>query len=281
MTLSACGGVAALVPAMDSLRQRGRQIGLVPTMGYLHEGHLALIRAAREAGCATVVTVFVNPTQFAPGEDYATYPRDEKRDFRLAARAGADLVWFPRVEDIYPVGWQTSVLPGALANRLCGLSRPHFFGGVCSVVLRLFQIIRPEHAWFGEKDFQQLAILRRMVHDFFLPVTLHGHEIVREPDGLAMSSRNTRLAPERRDLALTLWRCICRARQAFAAGQRDATSLLAELRADWPAELALDYMEFRDDQALELQEKLGPQTRLFLAAWLDGVRLIDNSPLAQ
>jgi pantoate--beta-alanine ligase len=279
MTLRVAGGLSSLSPALDILRHMERPFGLVPTMGYLHEGHLALIRAAREAGCATVVTVFVNPTQFAPGEDFASYPRDEKRDFRLASHAGADLVWFPKAEVIYPAGWQTSVLPGALAKRLCGLSRPHFFGGVCSVVLRLFQIIQPQHAWFGEKDFQQLVILRRMVVDFFLPVTLHGMPTVREPDGLAMSSRNARLAPERRDLALTLWRCICRARQAYGAGRRDAATLLAELRADWPAELGLDYMEFRDPKELELQEKLGPKTRLFLAAWLDGVRLIDNSPL--
>ncbi len=270
---------AELRSAVRQARQAGRVIGFAPTMGGLHQGHQSLIEAARRDGCFTVVSIFVNPTQFGPDEDFESYPRDADRDFRLAAEAGADLVWHPRTADLYAEDSPTMVAPGALAERLCGLSRPQFFGGICTVVLKLFNLIKPDRAYFGEKDFQQLTIIRKMVADFFMDIDVIGCPTVREPDGLAMSSRNAKLAPADRDLALTLWRRIERARAAFAEGCRDAAALARKLAADWPTELELDYMELREPRLLEKVETLTADTRLFLGAWLNGVRLIDNAAL--
>lgn len=260
-------------------RAKGRTIGFVPTMGYLHEGHQSLIRLAHKAGHFTVVSNFVNPLQFGPNEDYDTYPRDMARDDRLSAEAGADLVWYPSLEDIYPAWAQTVVTPGALAQRLCGVSRPQFFGGICTVVLKFFHLIQPQQAYFGEKDFQQLAIIRRMVADFYLDVEIVGGATVREPDGLAMSSRNARLKPADRDVALTLYQCIQEARRCFAAGMRDPAELRKRLQTNWPVRLDLDYMDFRDPVNLDEVSELAADTRIFLGAWLHGVRLIDNGAL--
>jgi len=277
MTQRLDSNTAQLQRLVHEARKQGRTIGFVPTMGYLHRGHQSLIEASRRDGCWTVVSVFVNPTQFGPNEDFDSYPRDSERDFELAVEAGADLVWYPAREDLYPSGAQTMVAPGGLAKRLCGASRPQFFGGICTVVLKFFNLVKPDRAYFGEKDFQQLTIIRKMADDFFLDLAVIGCSTVRESDGLAMSSRNARLDPADRRLALTLWRCIDRARAAFAAGTRDAAPLKRELLADWPAELELDYLDFREPRLLEEVETLASDTRLFLGAWLRGVRLIDNA----
>ena len=260
-------------------RKQGATIGFVPTMGYLHEGHQSLIEASHRDGHFTVVSIFVNPTQFGPNEDLDTYPRDHDRDFVLARDSGADLVWYPNREDLYATGAQTMVTPGPLAQRLCGLSRPAFFGGICTVVLKFFNLVQPDKAWFGEKDYQQLAIIRRMAQDFYLDVDVIGCATVREPDGLAKSSRNVRIKAEERDLALTLWRTITDARAAFAAGERDAASLRQRLAAAWPDGLELDYLDFRDPLDLEICTELHPESRIFLGAWLRGIRLIDNAAL--
>lgn len=260
-------------------RKVGRTVGFVPTMGFFHEGHLSLMRAAGQACDMVVVSNFVNPTQFSPNEDLEAYPRDPERDNALAQEAGAHLMWYPRVEDLYPPDAETRVTPGALAQRLCGLSRPNFFGGICTVVLKLLQLVKPDTAFFGEKDFQQLAIIRQMVKDFFLGLEVVGCPVVREADGLAMSSRNVRITPKDRVTALTLWHTLQQARSRFAAGETRPRVLAEELKSAWPQALDLDYLEFRDPVHLDLAEKLQPDTRLFLGAWLNGVRLIDNGAM--
>jgi len=270
---------------IEEWRQRGLSIGFVATMGGLHRGHLSLVEASAHHCDRTIVSVFVNPAQFGPNEDFAAYPRNEDRDTELSVAAGADLVWVPDVTDIYASNEQTRVVPGALANRLCGVSRPQFFGGICTVVLKLFQIIRPDVSFFGEKDYQQLLIIRKMVHDFFLPVEIIGCPIVRASDGLAMSSRNQRIPAGKRKLALHLHRCIETAQHLFAEGTRDPAEMAKQLKNDWPEGLELDYLEFRDPVDLVLVGELEPGTRLFLGAWLvegdgQGVRLIDNAALA-
>lgn len=277
MTIRLDSNIRKLRQIIDEQRVLGRSIGFVPTMGYLHMGHQSLIEASQKEGHFTVVSVFVNPTQFGPNEDLDAYPRDAERDFQLASQSGADLVWFPEVSDLYAEGSKTMVAPGDLARRMCGLSRPDFFGGICTVVLKFFVIIRPDYAWFGEKDFQQLTIVRRMVADFYLDVEIIGGETIREADGLAMSSRNARLKPEERDLALALYRIIDQAQQAFQAGERDAVQLEARLRASWPKGIDLDYLDLRDPVHLEKVGTLAENTRIFLGAWLNGVRLIDNA----
>ncbi|CAM2066323.1 pantoate--beta-alanine ligase [Sulfidibacter corallicola] len=260
-------------------RDQGETIGFVATMGGLHAGHQSLIEASRGDGNFTVVSVFVNPAQFGPNEDFDSYPRDHDSDFELAVEAGGDLIWYPEVEDLYPEEAQTMVQPGPLGQRLCGLSRPQFFPGICTVVLKLFNLIQPHQAYFGAKDFQQLAIIQRMAADFYLDVDVVGCPIVREDDGLAMSSRNLKLEPEDRDLALTLYRTITRAQTAFAEGERDAAKLREALVAEWPEGLELDYLDFRDPEFLEDCAHLTEDTRIFLGAWLNGVRLIDNARL--
>ncbi len=248
-------------------------------MGYLHDGHLSLIRTSASLHLFTVVSIFVNPLQFGPNEDYDAYPRTEDRDFALAQNAGADLVWFPRKQDIYASQSETTVLPGSLAHKLCGLSRPAFFGGIATVVLKLFNIMGPCHSFFGEKDYQQLTILRRMVLDFFVPVKIVACPTVREADGLAMSSRNVHLKPKDRHLALSLIRSINMAQEMARAGQLSCSQIRHSLIEQWPAGIELDYMDFRDDTQLANVERVEPSTRLFVGAWLNGVRLIDNASL--
>lgn len=268
-----------MIQLLEQQRREGQTIGFVPTMGCLHRGHQALIEASRNDGNFTVVSVFVNPAQFGPNEDFDKYPRDNDRDFELATAAGGDLVWYPDVADLYPKEAQTSVLPGDLAQKLCGISRPQFFPGICTVVLKLLNLVRPHQTYFGEKDFQQLAIIRRMVADFSLTVDVVGCATVREEDGLAMSSRNRYLAASDRDTALTLHRTLTAAQAAFAAGERDAVKLKQQLAEAWPKTLELDYLDFREPEFLEEVTHLESDTRLFLGAWLRGIRLIDNAAI--
>jgi pantoate--beta-alanine ligase len=262
-------------------RAAGSAVGLVPTMGALHEGHLSLIRRARADGGLVVVSVFVNPTQFGPGEDLSRYPRDLERDAELAAEAGADLLFAPAVEEIYPPGFSTSVAVEGLDALLEGASRPGHFRGVCTVVARLFGIVMPDRAYFGQKDFQQLRIIERMTRDLALPVEIVPMPTVREADGLALSSRNAYLSPEERSQALVLSRALREAENAVAAGARDPVALAEQAAATIrSAPLAtLDYAVVRDAVTLEPLTALDRPAVLLLAARIGAARLIDNTLL--
>jgi pantoate--beta-alanine ligase len=256
-------------------------LALVPTMGFLHEGHTSLIRAARLAAPTVAVTIFVNPTQFGPNEDLSRYPRDLDGDLAKCASAGASFVFAPSSpEEMYPPGFQTYVEPGPLAESLCGARRPGHFRGVCTVVAKLFALSRADTAFFGEKDYQQLVILRRMAQDLSLGTDVLGRPIVREKDGLALSSRNAYLSAEERAQAVGLWRALTEVRARFSRGEKDATALervAVEVLERHGARI--DYAELRDGIALQKRDPVDESTRLFLAGFLGKTRLIDNGAL--
>ena len=258
-------------------------LALVPTMGYLHGGHTSLIRAARQAAPTVAVTIFVNPAQFGPNEDLARYPRDLEGDLRKSEAAGASFVFAPAgPEEMYPAGFQSYVEPGPLAQPLCGARRPGHFRGVCTVVAKLFALSRAECAFFGEKDFQQLLVIRRMAQDLNLGTDVVGRPIVREKDGLALSSRNAYLSPEERQRALGLSRALSEARARFAAGERDVAALeaLAAEVLDRHG-LRADYAELRDPIELQRPAQADESTRVLLAAFAGKTRLIDNGALGE
>lgn len=251
-------------------------------MGYLHDGHLSLVRIARERGCdAVAATIFVNPVQFGPGEDFERYPRDEARDLALLSREGVDAVFVPAAGEMYPPGYQTFVEVTGVSQGLCGASRPGHFRGVATVVTKLFNICRPHVAVFGEKDFQQLAVIRAMARDLDFDIEIVGAPIVREPDGLAMSSRNAYLSGEDRAAAVCLFRGLCRAREMFEAGVRDPAELAAAVKAVIAAEprAALDYVEARDPLTLEPAWAPCERVTILVAARVGPARLIDNMTL--
>jgi pantoate--beta-alanine ligase len=261
-------------------RQDG-ELALVPTMGFLHRGHQSLIEAAAQRAPTVAVTIFVNPTQFGPNEDLSRYPRDPEGDLRKCEEAGAKLVFAPRdSSEMYPPGYQTYVEPGPLAVPLDGEKRPGHFRGVCTVVAKLFALSRAESAFFGEKDYQQLAIIRRMALDLNLDTEVVGRPIVREPDGLAMSSRNSYLTREERPKAVALWQALSKARALFASGERSVEQLEEAARAEL-RELPVDYAEVRDAVDLSRPQAADGSHRLFLAAFLGKTRLIDNGALAE
>jgi pantoate--beta-alanine ligase len=255
--------------------------GLVPTMGYLHEGHLSLLRAARDANDTVVMSLFVNPTQFGPREDLAAYPRDIPRDLYLASNAGVDVVFMPDADEVYPAGFDTWVEPGALAVRWEGERRPNHFRGVATVVLKLFQMVRPERAYFGEKDYQQLKVVSKMVEDFNLPIEIVACPTVRESDGLALSSRNAYLSDDGRRGAANLSRALFHAQRLAFDGERDVPQLLAETHAILAEEpsLQVDYLAVVDPASLEPLDELRESARIIAAAFCEGVRLIDNAPI--
>lgn len=255
-------------------------IGLVPTMGYLHEGHLSLVRASKDACEKTVVSIFVNPTQFAPGEDLDTYPRDLERDLALLGPLDVDVVFVPSVEEMYPDGEPqiTTKVSGPMADILCGASRPHFFGGVTTVVAKLFHILTPTKGFFGLKDYQQTAILKRMVKDLNFPVEIVGCPIVREADGLAMSSRNAYLSDEERRQALSLSRGLDLAEELIRKGEKDPVVVrqaVGDLLAAQEA-VRTDYIEIVDGSDLRRKERIEGDVLVALAAWVGKPRLIDN-----
>jgi pantoate--beta-alanine ligase len=256
-------------------------LGLVPTMGYLHEGHLSLVRAARADNAHVAVSIFVNPTQFGPNEDLSRYPRDEVRDLRLLEAAGVDAVFAPEPAEIYPDGFSTYVTVEGLTARLEGASRPTHFRGVTTVVLKLFNIVEPGRAYFGRKDAQQLAVIRRMTRDLDLPVEIIGLPIVREADGLAMSSRNVYLAPEQRAAALVLSRALRLAEEAYAAGERDARVIRDRMRARIAGEplASVDYVSIADAGTLDEVERIDAPALASLAVRFGPTRLIDNTTL--
>ncbi|HJV36842.1 pantoate--beta-alanine ligase, partial [Geomonas sp.] len=238
-------------------RERRGRIALVPTMGYLHEGHASLMVEARKRAEIVVVSIFVNPTQFGVNEDLDSYPRDLERDKRIAAEAGVDVIFAPKASDMYPLGYQSYVNVEGLTAHLCGASRPGHFRGVTTVVAKLFNIVTPKLAVFGKKDFQQLAVIRRMVQDLNMNVEIVGMPIVRESDGLALSSRNVKLDPAQRESALCLSRAIAAAKESFRSGTHSVASLRESALTVIELEPAaqVDYLEFRDPDTLEELEK--------------------------
>ncbi|MFD1701520.1 pantoate--beta-alanine ligase [Methylopila henanensis] len=267
--------VAELRARVAAWRRDGARIGMVPTMGALHDGHLSLVEAARRGADRVVVSIFVNPTQFAPTEDLATYPRDLDGDLVKLAGAGVDLVFAPETGEMYPEGAATTVTVGGPATGLESDARPHFFAGVATVVTKLFAQCLPDVAYFGEKDFQQLAVVRRLTRDLSLPVSVEGRPTVREPDGLAMSSRNVYLNAESRSRAPALYAALTRAAAAIGAGQPSEAAVATAAAEIAAAGFAIDYVEHRDAETLGRPQP-GRPGRLLVAARIQGVRLIDN-----
>ncbi|MCA9672180.1 MAG: pantoate--beta-alanine ligase [Myxococcales bacterium] len=275
---------AALRDACDEARRAGRRVGLVPTMGYLHDGHLSLLARARQAvgeAGLVVVSIFVNPTQFGPGEDLERYPRDLDGDVAKCEQSGADLVFAPPEDAMYAADAETFVDVERISRGLCGDHRPGHFRGVCTVVSKLFNIVGPCAAVFGAKDYQQLAVIRRMTRDLFLPVEIIGAPIVREVDGLAMSSRNAYLTAEQRRVAPALHRALsaARARARISGEPTSVADVIAEARAllDREPALAVEYLEVRDAETLQRVETATPDRVVMLvAAQLGSTRLIDN-----
>ena len=269
----------------DAARLSHQRVAFVPTMGALHQGHLSLAREVRRRAGFVVASVFVNPTQFGPGEDFARYPRDLEGDVRKLETAGVDAVFAPRPEDMYPPGDDTRVRVGAVAAPLEGAHRPGHFDGVATVVAKLFGIVGPCVAVFGRKDYQQLLVVRRMVSDLLLPVEVVGHPIVREADGLALSSRNAYLSTEERDRALSISRGLDAAARSFAAGERRRAELERAARAlIEPAATSIDYVEARDaDNLGPLGELLdaGSRAVILVACRVGATRLIDNLVLGE
>ena len=259
-------------------KRQGLSIGFVPTMGYLHEGHLALVRRAKELSDRVVVSIFVNPIQFAPGEDYQRYPRDLERDKALLEKEGVDALFSPRVEEMYPPGFQTYVEVKELSSGLCGRYRPGHFVGVATVVLKLFNIVQPDIAVFGEKDYQQLKVIQRMVQDLNLDVKIIPHPTVREEDGLAMSSRNTYLSPEERKSAIALYKALNLAEELVNQGERRVATLKVKLKEfieSFPY-TKVQYIEFVHPETLKEVERVDEPTLLALAVFVGEARLIDN-----
>ncbi len=274
---------AELRARLAAWRREGRSIGLVPTMGYLHEGHLRLIDLARERADRVVATIFVNPLQFGPREDLSRYPRDLDRDRALLAERGADLLFTPTVEVMYPEPVEVRLEPGAMASRWEGAVRPGHFSGVLTVVAKLFHLVGPDVACFGQKDFQQAALIRRMVRDLDWPIELVIGSTVREGDGLALSSRNVYLGPEDRIRARLLSAALRSAQGAWRDGMADADGIAAAARAVFGTDPAVtvDYIAVADPDTLEPVATVSPSTVVMVAARIGTTRLIDNAILDQ
>jgi pantoate--beta-alanine ligase len=264
--------------ASRAARRAGGRLGFVPTMGALHEGHLSLMQAARASSDVVAASIFVNPTQFGPNEDLAKYPRSFERDCELLEREGVELLFAPAVEEMYPAGAVTWVTVEGLSDKLDGRSRPGHFRGVTTVVAKLFHVVEPDAAFFGQKDAAQVAIIRRMVRDLNLAVELVVCPIVREADGLAMSSRNAYLDAEQRKRALVLHRSLMRVQQLAGAGERSAARLLAAGRDEIASEssVRLDYFEIVDAETLDRVEEVSGGALVAVAAYVGSTRLIDN-----
>ncbi len=262
----------------EQWRREGRRIAFVPTMGFLHEGHLSLCDIARQAGDVVVMSIFVNPTQFGPNEDLARYPRDLEGDVAKARARGVDVVYAPSASEVYPAGFQTYVEVTELSLPLCGSRRPGHFRGVATVVTKLFNVVRPHVAVFGEKDYQQLKVIERLVRDLDLDVEILSGPIVRESDGLAMSSRNAYLSAEERQRAVSLSRGLRRALALFRDGERRGSVLVEAVRKemDEAGGIRIDYVELRDAETLAELEVADRPAVLAVAAFVGDTRLIDN-----
>ncbi len=264
--------------AVRRAKREGKRVGFVPTMGYLHEGHLRLVDLCRERADYCAVSVFVNPAQFGPGEDYERYPRDLERDRRLLEARGVDLLFAPSVEEMYPEPPLIRFQIEKLADHLCGPRRPGHFPGVLLVVTKLFHILEPDVAVFGQKDLQQLVIVKRLVRDLNFPVEIVAGPTVREPDGLAMSSRNEYLSPKEREKATVLYRALQRAKALVEGGERSAAAVLAAMRdvIERVEGVRLDYVEAVELETLQPVERLEGRVALAVAAFVGPARLIDN-----
>ncbi len=270
--------IVELRAELAAARRRGQRIGLVPTMGALHEGHLSLVRAAKTQCNCAVVSIFVNPTQFGPTEDFSKYPRTLDADVKLLAGCGADFVFAPSAEEMYPTGFGTSVEVGRVSEPLEGVCRPGHFRGVATVVLKLLNIVQPDAAYFGQKDYQQAAVLRRMAADLNLASEIRVCPIVRESDGLAMSSRNRYLSVGARQRALVLWKSLQTAVRLVAEGQRDAAEIIAQMRGviETAEDARIDYVALVDPDTLEPVATIAGRTLAVLAIKIENTRLIDN-----
>lgn len=265
----------------DLMRSLGKTIAFVPTMGFLHEGHLSLIRKGRELGDNLVVSIFVNPAQFSPEEDFELYPRTLDRDFDLAEKSGADVIFTPDEKELYPRNFQTYVELEKLPNHLCGISRPTFFKGVATVVAKLFNIVKPHVAVFGEKDYQQLIIIRRMVRDLNFEINIVGVPTLREPDGLAMSSRNTYLTSEQRINALCIYKALKKAQELLKNGINDAANIINAASELIKSHMGttIDYITICDPETLVDMETIDSPALMALAVKIGKTRLIDNMML--
>lgn len=260
-------------------KQEGKRISFVPTMGALHEGHLSLVGIAREKADIAVASVFVNPSQFGPNEDFSRYPRQEEKDAALLGKAGASLLFLPSVPEIYPSGFRTVISVKELTEVLCGKFRPGHFDGVATVVARLLMLTMPDSAIFGEKDFQQLMVIRRMAEDLALPVEIIGAPIIREPDGLALSSRNAYLSAEERRIAPAIYGALTQAAEEIKNGaSTESACRKAQEKLLAAGFSKIDYLEARNEA--DLSPASSPPCRLFAAAWLGKTRLIDNVRIA-
>lgn len=261
-----------------SARCENKVIGFVPTMGYLHDGHLSLIKASVQECDYTVVSIFVNPTQFGPGEDLESYPRNLEADKELLQAAGIDVLFYPHQKDLYPDSFQTTIKVEEKTKYLCGKSRPSFFQGVTTVVLKLFNILNPHRAFFGEKDWQQLEVIRTMVRDLNIGVVIVGKPTIRESDGLAMSSRNKYLSGEDRAIALSLSQALKSAQKSIMEGESSAENIRAEIREiiEKKNNAEIDYISICDPESFKEQNKICMRTLIALAVWVDKARLIDN-----
>lgn len=269
--------IAELKDYLRSVQREGLRVGFVPTMGALHGGHLSLVELAQEHAEVVVASVFVNPTQFGPNEDLAAYPRDREGDIEKLEGAGCGVLFHPREADIYPPGHQTTVRVGRVTEGLCGAHRPGHFEGVATVVAALFGIVRPDVAVFGEKDYQQLVTLRTMARDLHMDVEIIGGRLVREPDGLAMSSRNAYLSPEERARALSLSRGLFRARDLYDRGERNAALLVGAAHTELDlAGIDPEYLELRHAETLAPLEHADRPCVMLVAARVGKTRLIDN-----
>lgn len=276
-----CRTIKEIRKFVREARARGQSVGFVPTMGYLHEGHLTLMREAKKSCDVVVISIFVNPLQFGPKEDFAQYPRDFERDAHMAGDAGVDAIFAPEAAEMYPRGFSTRVDVTGLVDCLCGASRPGHFQGVATVVTKLFNIVLPDKAFFGQKDAQQVLVIQRMVEDLNMSLEIVAVPTVRESDGLAMSSRNVYLSAEQRKAALVLSQSLKAAREAVAGGQRDAGEILRLVREMISGQplASIDYVELRALPNLEPVEIINGPVLLALAVKFDRTRLIDNAVL--
>lgn len=273
--------IAELKSIINEVKKAGKTIGLVPTMGYLHAGHLSLMTAAKKEQDFVVTSIFVNPIQFGPNEDYAVYPRDINKDTELAASVGVDVVFNPSVEEMYPDGVDsllTHVTVDKVTEKLCGATRPTHFCGVATVVTKLFNLVQPDAAYFGQKDAQQVVVIKRMVKDLNMNVTIKPQPIVREKDGLAMSSRNTYLSPSERAAALVLSRSLQQAKRMLDNGERDAKTIMKDVTAIIQQEpsATIDYVALTDPESLTDLQQIKSKALLALAVKIGKIRLIDN-----
>lgn len=274
--------VKAMQERSGQIRSQGKRIVFVPTMGFLHDGHLSLMREGKPYGDDLVASIFVNPTQFAPGEDLASYPRDVERDIELTQSAGVNAVFIPNTSDMYDKNYQTYVNVEQLSNHLCGISRPIFFRGVASIVIKLFNIVKPHVAVFGQKDYQQLVVIRQMVQDLDLDIEIVGAPTIRESDGLAMSSRNTYLTADQRISALTLYQSLKKAQEEIAKGEQDATRIIdttKEFIQSRP-DTEIDYISICDPNTLIEIKTIDKPVLMALAVKVGIARLIDNMILS-